>query len=134
MSEASAAAKSSSTKLANGAVLTEVLAQQVQVLLEAGNYDGVKLLLRPVQEVDIAEAIGGLPRTLQALAFRLLPKDEAIEVYEYLEPTVQQHRQTAEAVDVELTGILGRQQRVDNRGEGAEQHEQGKMLFHRRCV
>ena len=79
MSEASAAAKSSSTKLANGAVLTEVLAQQVQVLLEAGNYDGVKLLLRPVQEVDIAEAIGGLPRTLQALAFRLLPKDEAIE-------------------------------------------------------
>jgi magnesium transporter len=75
---------------ANGAVLTEVLAQQLQGLLEAGNYDGVKLLLRPVQEVDIAEAIGGLPRTLQALAFRLLPKDEAIEVYEYLEPSVQQ--------------------------------------------
>jgi len=74
----------------NGVVLAEVVAQQLEALLEAGNYDGAKLLLKPVQEVDAAEAIGSLPRTLQALAFRLLPKDEAIEVYEYLEPAVQQ--------------------------------------------
>jgi magnesium transporter len=87
MSEAMAAA---ATNAANGAALTEVLIQQLKVMLEAGNYDAVKLLLQPVQEVDIAEAIGGLPRTLQALAFRLLSKDEAIEVYEYLEPSVQQ--------------------------------------------
>lgn len=75
---------------ANGVALAEVVARQLEVLLEAGNYDGAKLLLRPVQEVDTAEAIGALPRTLQALAFRLLPKDEAIEVYEYLDPSVQQ--------------------------------------------
>ena len=87
---AAAASNARGSKLANGAVLTELLAQQLEGLLEAGNYDGVKLLLRPVQEVDIAEAIGGLPRTLQALAFRLLPKDEAIEVYEYLDASVQQ--------------------------------------------
>jgi magnesium transporter len=87
MSEASAAPP---TPAVNGPALAEVLTQQLKGLLEAGNYDGVKLLLQPVQEVDIAEAIGGLPRTLQALAFRLLPKDEAIEVYEYLEPSVQQ--------------------------------------------
>ena len=87
MSEASAAAGVSAP---NGPVLAEVLTQQLKGLLEAGNYDGVKLLLQPVQEVDIAEAIGGLPRTLQALAFRLLPKNEAIAVYEYLEPSVQQ--------------------------------------------
>ncbi|MEB3234666.1 MAG: magnesium transporter [Cyanobacteriota bacterium] len=74
----------------NGVILAEVVAQQLEALLEAGNYDGAKLLLQPVQEVDAAEAIGSLPRTLQALAFRLLPKDEAIEVYEYLEPAVQQ--------------------------------------------
>ena len=74
----------------NGAALAEVVARQLEVLLEAGNYDGAKLLLKPVQEVDAAEAIGLLPRTLQALAFRLLPKDEAIEVYEYLDPPVQQ--------------------------------------------
>jgi magnesium transporter len=87
MNEASAAA---AIPPASGSALAEVLTQQLKVLLEAGNYDGVKLLLQPVQEVDIAEAIGGLPRTLQALAFRLLPKDEAIAVYEYLEPSVQQ--------------------------------------------
>ena len=43
-----------------------------------------------MQPVDSAEAIGTLPRTLQALAFRLLPKNEAIEVYEYLDGSVQQ--------------------------------------------
>ena len=74
----------------NGIQVAEVVAQQLESLLEAGNYDGAKLLLGPVQEVDAAEAIGALPRTLQALAFRLLPKDEAIAVYEYLEPAVQQ--------------------------------------------
>ena len=74
----------------NGVVLAEVVARQLEVLLEAGNYDGAKLLFKPVQEVDAAEAIGLLPRTLQALAFRLLPKDEAIAVYEYLDPSVQQ--------------------------------------------
>jgi magnesium transporter len=70
--------------------VAELVAGQLKVLLEAGNYDGAKLLLRPVQEVDAAEAIGNLPRTLQALAFRLLPKDEAIAVYEYLPVDVQQ--------------------------------------------
>ena len=72
------------------APVADVVARQLAVLLEVGNYDGAKLLLQPVQEVDTAEAIGSLPRTLQALAFRLLPKDEAIQVYEYLEPAVQQ--------------------------------------------
>jgi len=75
---------------ANGVLVAEVVAKQLEALLEVGNYDGAKLLLQPVQEVDTAEAIGSLPRTLQALAFRLLPKDEAIEVYEYLDPSVQQ--------------------------------------------
>jgi len=70
--------------------VAEVVAQQLAALLEASNYDGAKLLLQPVQPVDAAEAIGGLPRTLQALAFRLLSKEEAIEVYEYLEAGVQQ--------------------------------------------
>ena len=71
-------------------VVASVVTQQLESMLAAGNYDAVKLLLEPVQPVDIAEAIGSLPRTLQALAFRLLSKDEAIEVYEYLEPAVQQ--------------------------------------------
>jgi magnesium transporter len=76
--------------MSEASAVAEVVARQLESLLEATNYDGAKLLLLPVQPVDAAEAIGTLPRTLQALAFRLLPKDEAIEVYEYLDPAVQQ--------------------------------------------
>lgn len=76
--------------MSEASAVAEVVAHQLERLLEASNYDGAKLLMQPVQPVDAAEAIGSLPRTLQALAFRLLPKDEAIEVYEYLEPAVQQ--------------------------------------------
>ena len=73
-----------------GSAVAEVVARQLAALLKAHNYDGAKLLLHPVQPVDAAEAIGNLPETLQALAFRLLPKDEAIEAYEYLDGSVQQ--------------------------------------------
>jgi magnesium transporter len=86
MSEATSATIPGNTS----AQVAEIVARQLEGLLAAGNYDGVKLLLEPVQPVDCAEAIGTLPRTLQALAFRLLAKDEAIEVYEYLDPAVQQ--------------------------------------------
>jgi magnesium transporter len=64
--------------------------EQLQLLLEQKNYEGAKSLLVPVQEVDIAEAIEELPQSMQIIAFRLLKKDEAIEVYEYLSPDVQQ--------------------------------------------
>ncbi len=76
--------------MVEGSAVAEVVARQLESLLQAGNYDGAKLLLQPVQPVDAAEAIGLLPQTRQALAFRLLPKAEAIEVYEYLDPEVQQ--------------------------------------------
>ena len=69
---------------------SEKITSQLEELLIAGNYDMAKLVLEPSQPVDIAEAIGSLPQILQALAFRLLKKNEAIEVYEYLDPIVQQ--------------------------------------------
>ena len=71
-------------------LVAEVVSQQLESMLSVGNYDAVKLLLKPVQPVDIAEAIGNLPTNLQALAFRLLGKDEAISVYEYLDSATQQ--------------------------------------------
>ncbi len=80
----------SETSLVNGPHIADEVAQKLEGMLSAGNYDGVKILLEHVQSVDIAEAIGILPLILQALAFRLLTKNEAIEVYEYLEPAVQQ--------------------------------------------
>ncbi|MEP0770244.1 magnesium transporter [Trichocoleus sp. ST-U1] len=63
---------------------------QLQMLLEAEDLQGAKAILVPVQPADIAEAIEGLPEAMQAIAFRLLSKDEAIEVYEYLDSSVQQ--------------------------------------------
>ncbi|MFZ9740078.1 MAG: magnesium transporter [Prochlorotrichaceae cyanobacterium] len=63
---------------------------QLQVLLEQENLRGAKALLIPVQPADIAEAIEGLPEAMQAIAFRLLSKDEAIEVYEHLDSSIQQ--------------------------------------------
>jgi magnesium transporter len=60
------------------------------MLLETGDLQGAKAILVPVQPADIAEAIEGLPEAMHALAFRLLSKDEAIEVYEYLDYSVQE--------------------------------------------
>ena len=72
-------------------LLAEVVTRQLEAMLSVGNYDAVKLLLEPVQPVDVAEAIGNLPQNLQAIAFRLLSKDEAISVYEYLDTVTQQN-------------------------------------------
>jgi len=70
--------------------LRQLVRSQLELLLESGNLEGAKSLLIPVQSVDIAEAIEGLPESNQLIAFRLLSKAEAIEVYEYLNTDVQQ--------------------------------------------
>jgi magnesium transporter len=78
----------------------------LQELLEGGSFDAVRAMLIPMQPADVAEMIDELPDTFQAVAFRLLPKDEAIEVYEYLPSRVQQalltefrHPEVLEIVD-----------------------------------
>jgi len=70
--------------------LRDLVRAQLQNLLEVGDLRGAKAILVPVQPVDIAEAIEGLPEAMHAIAFRLLSKDEAIEVYEYLDYSVQE--------------------------------------------
>jgi len=70
--------------------LRQLVRSQLKILLEQKNWEGAKAILLPVQPADIAEALEGLPEAMQALAFRLLSKDEAIEVYEQLDPSVQQ--------------------------------------------
>ena len=69
--------------------LRQLVRSRLELLLESGNLQGAKSLLIPVQPVDIAEAIEGLPQASQLIAFRLLSKGEAIEVYEYLNTDVQ---------------------------------------------
>lgn len=70
--------------------LRQLVRTQLELLLNQENLEGVKALLVPVQPVDIAEAIEGLPESMQVIAFRLLSKTEAIEVYEYLDSAIQQ--------------------------------------------
>jgi magnesium transporter len=70
--------------------LVELVRSQLEALLQQENFQGAKALLVPVQPVDIAQAIEDLPKAMQAIAFRLLSKQEAIEVYEYLDSSVQQ--------------------------------------------
>ncbi|MGB3768238.1 MAG: magnesium transporter [Phormidesmis sp.] len=91
MSNSESTAKSQSgSQNVSRSELTELVRSQLQVLLEQDNLRGAKALLLPVQPADIAEAIEGLPETMQAIAFRLLSKNEAIEVYENLDSSVQQ--------------------------------------------
>jgi len=78
------------TSLPSRRELRELVRQQLQALLEAQDYQGAKAILVPVQPADIAEAIEGLPEGMQAIAFRLLSKAEAIDVYENLDSSVQQ--------------------------------------------
>ncbi|MEM9266298.1 MAG: magnesium transporter [Cyanobacteria bacterium P01_F01_bin.13] len=82
--------QATSTGLFSRRELRELVRSQLEALLEQDNYQGAKALLVPVQPADIAEAIEGLPDTMQAIAFRLLPKSEAIEVYENLDSSIQQ--------------------------------------------
>ena len=70
--------------------LRELVRSQLRVLLEQQDLQGAKAILVPVQPADIADAIEGLPEAMQAIAFRLLSKGEAREVYEHLDSSVQQ--------------------------------------------
>lgn len=70
--------------------IPQLVKDQLEMMLENGNLEGAKSLLVPVKPVDIAEAIENLPESMQVIAFRLLSKTEAIDVYEHLDSTVQQ--------------------------------------------
>lgn len=70
--------------------LRAIVREQLRLLLEDRNWEGAKTLLLPVQPVDIAEAIDGLPKAMQLTAFRLLSKPKAVEVYEHLSTDIQQ--------------------------------------------
>lgn len=70
--------------------IPDLVRSQLEALLKNGDLQGAKAILVPVQPADIAEAIEGMPEAMQAIAFRLLSKQEATEVYEHLDTSVQQ--------------------------------------------
>ncbi len=71
--------------------IRDLVRSQLKALLDVNDLKGAKAILVPVQPADVAEASEGLPEAMQAIAFRLLSKNEATEVYEHLESSVQQN-------------------------------------------
>ncbi|MGK7909882.1 MAG: magnesium transporter [Synechococcus sp.] len=87
--------------------IRQMVREQLKLLLADGNFNGAKSLLQPVQSVDVAEAIDGLPKPMQLGAFRLLGKQAAIEVYEYL-PLLTQQALIEQFRDLEILNVVDR--------------------------
>lgn len=68
----------------------EAWRSQLRSALEQNDLETAKRLLTPAQPADVAAVLRDVPKPLQALAFRLLPKAESIAIYEYLDKSVQQ--------------------------------------------
>jgi magnesium transporter len=59
-------------------------------LVEGGDLDLIDRWLAQADDVEIAEELPRLPREQRAVPFRLLARDRALEVFETLDPSVQQ--------------------------------------------
>lgn len=63
---------------------------ELDELLEGGDLELIDRWLGQADEVQIAEELSRLPREQRAVPFRLLGKDRALEVFELLDPSLQQ--------------------------------------------
>ncbi|MBL3593483.1 MAG: magnesium transporter [Synergistaceae bacterium] len=54
-------------------------------LLEAKDFLAIKALLSAQESIDVADLLNQIPPAVRVLLFRLLPKDQAIEVFEFME-------------------------------------------------
>ena len=59
-------------------------------LVEGGDLELIDRWLNQADVVEIADELSRLPREQRAVPFRLLPRDRALEVFELLDPSVQQ--------------------------------------------
>ncbi|MBD2694897.1 magnesium transporter [Anabaena catenula] len=67
-----------------------MLTQDVRNSLDIADLNQLKCDLNCLQPVDVGEYISQLPEQQRAIAFRLLNKDQAIDVFEYLPTEVQE--------------------------------------------
>ena len=63
---------------------------ELDELLEGGDLELIDRWLAQADVVEIADELSRLPRELRAVPFRLLPRDRALEVFELLDPSLQQ--------------------------------------------
>ncbi|MBG0743499.1 MAG: magnesium transporter [Cylindrospermopsis raciborskii KL1] len=67
-----------------------MLTQDVRNTLDVADLNKLKYDLNSLQPVDVGEYISELPEQQRAIAFRLLNKNQAIDVFEYLPTDVQE--------------------------------------------
>lgn len=67
-----------------------MLTQEIRNSLDIADLNQLKSDLNCLQPVDVGEYITQLPEKQRAIAFRLLNKDQAIDVFEYLPTEVQE--------------------------------------------
>ena len=79
--------------------------ERYAALLQEKRYRELRELLAEENEVDLAEFIEGLTQEQAVLAFRMLPKGLAAEVFSNLPPEVQQNIVTS-VTDQELSEIV----------------------------
>ena len=68
-----------------------MLTQEIRNSLDIADLNQLKCDLNCLQPVDVGEYITQLPEKQRAIAFRLLNKDQAIDVFEYLPTEVQEY-------------------------------------------
>ncbi len=79
--------------------------EQLGDALHESNLSDAKAMLESMHVADVADVIAALPKSMWAIAFRLLTKNQAIQVYEYLEPPIQ-HKLLAEFKRQEVIDII----------------------------
>lgn len=63
--------------------------KEILALIENKEYSKVKIILSDTNPVDVADILEELDKTSLSLIFRLLKKDEAADVFAYLDPDTQ---------------------------------------------
>ena len=91
----------------------------LQDLIQTEDLNGAGLWIQAHTAVEIAEQIGLLPNRAQVVAFRLLSKDRALRVFEYLDPPHQ--ADLLENLRHEDVGTLFRDLQVDDRVQVLEE-------------
>lgn len=66
------------------------MTQEIQELIQNAKYKELKLVLEPINEVDIADLFEELSKEQVIIVFRLLNKEKAADVFAYLEREHQQ--------------------------------------------
>lgn len=70
-------------------MIGQLLRPEIKELIESRDFSVLRDFLRDFQPVDIAELMADLPENDQAILFRILPKQLAADVFEYLDLETQ---------------------------------------------